>query len=179
MFFSISNAQKLVKRLQTQQNRLEVLEKNASVYSYFEGETVTVPEYSFSKTMEQVEKIANVITEIKHLIRVENVKNTIPSGITVDEAIVQMAFLTKQKDKLERMVNRNKKTIDKTSAYSGGTATKYTAVNYSLEEVNQKYNEVCTRILRLQDEINQFNVMHQIKISMDEDEINKLFTVLM
>ena len=90
-----------------------------------------------------------------------------------------MAFLTKQKDKLERMVNRNKKMIDKTSAYSGGTATKYTAVNYSLEEVNQKYNEVCTKILRLQDEINQFNVMHQIKISMDEDEINKLFTVLM
>lgn len=174
MIMTINEAQKLVKRLQEQEAMVLSKERNSVSYTYFEGETPVVPEYNFEGTQSKVTRIEELICKIKHLIRKKNFESNLPCGITPDEAVLEMAFLNRQKDKLINM----SRALPKTAQNAGGNrGSLFTELTYSPSEANALYNKKYARILDLQNQLNFFNLMQQITLDVSEDELEKIFSL--
>lgn len=91
----------------------------------------------------------------------------IQSGATADEAILELAFLTRKRDKLSRMASNLQRRQNTNSMGSNGS--QIIVCNYDVNEAKMEYNKVCNRILTIQDELNTFNALNQIRIEEDID----------
>lgn len=169
--FSIDYANKLVKRLQDQHNSMIQYDRSANSYSYYVSETPEIPEYSFRDTQDKFEAIENMIIDIKHKIREVNMSKNIQSGITADEAILKLAFLTRKRDRVQHMANQ----LPRRQIVTGGSnGSQVVVCNYDVAEAKDEYNKICKEILQLQDELNTFNALNQIRI---EEDIDMFFEV--
>lgn len=164
--YSIDYSNKLVKRLNALQEQIISKERQVSTYRYFITETPEIPEYSFEKTQRLLAEIQKHIITIKHEIRKVNMTEEVSSKITADEAILELAFLNSTLPKLRGMANTTPKV---TNTMSGSNGSEIRECNYDVEDANAEYNRVYNRIMQLQDELNSFNLMHQIKIDFDVD----------
>lgn len=172
--YSIDYSNKLVKRLNTLQNQILFKERSVSTYRYFSNETPEIPEYDFEKTQALLNRIQKIIITIKHKIREVNMTEKVASGITADEAILELAFLNNGIGKLREMATSTAKT---TVGMNGGNGSEIKVCNYDIAVANSEYNKVYNRIMQLQDELNSFNIMHQIKLDVDVEEIFETFTI--
>lgn len=165
--YSIDYANKLVKRLQDLYDSILTVERNSMSYSYYVGETPEVPKYSFKDTQEKLDAINRLIINIKHQVREINMTKNIQSGATADKAILELAFLTRKRDKLSRMASNLQRRQNTNSMGSNGS--QIIVCNYDVNEAKMEYNKVCNRILTIQDELNTFNALNQIRIEEDID----------
>lgn len=170
-FCSIDYANKLVKRLQQLQSSIINQESSTSVYSHYFNEEPIIPEYNFAKTQTKINAIEDMIITIKHEVRVANMAGKLKnfSDMSVDEAILKLAFLNKRKTRLERLAN----TIpEHTRTLGGAKGSEIYKANFDVKEAKSAYHNLMETIAMIQDELNIFNVLTQVKIP---DSVNDLF----
>lgn len=167
--YSIDYSNKLVKRLNSLQEQIVSKERQVSTYRYFVNETPNVPDYDFDKTQKLLNDISVAIITIKHEIRKVNLAEKVASGKTADEAILELTFLNRTVDKLRRMATETQKVT--TNSMNGGNGSEIRECNYDIAKANAEYNRAYNRIMQLQDELNSFNILHQIKLDIDVEKL--------
>lgn len=167
--YSIDYSNKLVKRLNSLQEQIISRERQVSTYRYFVNETPDIPYYDFEEIQKLLEEISKAIITIKHEIRKVNMAEKVASGKTADEAILELTFLNRSVDKLRRMATEPQKIT--TNTINGGNGSEIRECNYDVTKANTEYNRVYNRIMQLQDELNNFNILHQIKIDIDVEKL--------
>ena len=158
-------ANKLLKTLSEEKEYLLALERDSSVYVLADGEKTAPPVYNYDEVQAKIDAIDTKVRNIKHAINVFNTTTVLDKiDITIDEALVEMAQLTRKKEKLDMMRKRLPKT--RVSNYRNSNVIEYQYVNYDLEKVQKDYSEVCERITEIQVALDLAN---QTKIFVIED----------
>lgn len=144
-------ANKILKGLADDKEYLLAMENSSAVYVLADGEKSEPPAYDYRETQDKIDRIDKQMRRIKHAINVFNVSTVLEGiGITIDEALVEMAQLTRKKDKLDVMRKRLPKSRINEMHYRGSGAVEYQYVNYDLDKVSRDYQSVCDRINNLQ-----------------------------
>lgn len=145
-----AGANKLIKSLEDQKNYLLSIEASSSTYILSEGEKGEVPEYNYSAVSEELGQINLTIQKIKHAINIFNTVTLLESiGITIDEALIQMAQLNHRKAQLDLMRKHLPKERQ-TNPYNRSNIIEYQYVNYDLARVSDDYKLLCQRIIDIQ-----------------------------
>lgn len=144
-------ANKMIRSLTDEKEYYLSLENESSIYILAEGEEANPPSYDYEDTQMKIEAIDEQIRRIKHAVNVFNTTTVIlEPGITIDEALVEMAQLTRKKDKLDVMRKNLPKCRVNQNGYRSSGVIEYRYVNYDLDKVQEDYRKVCERIDTIQ-----------------------------
>ena len=101
MEFTSASANKYLRRLQDEKDRLLRTEQEVSTYVLAEGEAAEPPAYDYGAVREKVAQIDGQARAIRHALHRFNMKTVLPErGITIDEALILLAQLSGRKERL-------------------------------------------------------------------------------
>lgn len=152
-------ANKMLRQLQDEKEYLLSIDNESSTYMRVSGYDEQKPDYDYEGIIKDISEINDKICRIKHVINRFNCTTMLPDlDITVDMALIQMAQLNKEKDRLDKMRKRLPVQRYKDAYRPSGSLVEYTCINYDLDKVKADYNDVCDKIRKIQmglDYINQ------------------------
>lgn len=158
-------ANKLLKKYNEDLERLYKSEAACSIYTEIEGVEPIVPEYDFELARVNIRRLMSAISELKHAINVFNTTTTLPnSGFTIDEALVQMALLTKEKNRLDSLIRPTTKEV-KTGFSVRSNQIEYSVVNYDIDTVKKKYDAISKELTDLQLELDVVNTTVKFEVA--------------
>lgn len=107
MEFTSASANKYLRRLQDEKDRLLRAEQEVSTYVLAEGEAAEPPAYDYGAVREKVAQIDGQARAIRHALHRFNMQTVLPErGITIDEALILLAQLSGRKDRLNSLASR-------------------------------------------------------------------------
>lgn len=151
MLLTSAQAAKLLRKLNEEESAILEKEKQVRVFSASLDEALedVRPEYDFHATDAELSEKKAKIRKLKHAINVFNSITVVEEfGMTIDEMLVYIPQLTKEKERLSLM----KSTLPKTRRVTGyGSGfVEYTYANFSTQEVAARYEEVAELLARAQ-----------------------------
>ena len=154
--FTSASANKLLRTYEDEKNYLLSMEADSATYVLADGEKEEPPAYSYEETAARLAQIDREVRKLKHAINVFNVGAVLPKlGITIDEALVKMAQLTRTRARLDSMRKRLPKA--RKQEYGRTNLIEYEYVNYDLQKVQEDYQKVCQEIMEIQMELDYCN----------------------
>lgn len=154
--FTSASANKLLRTYEDEKNYLLSMEADSATYVLADGEKEEPPAYSYEETAARLAQIDREVRKLKHAINVFNVGAMLPKlGITIDEALVKMAQLTRTRARLDSMRKRLPKA--RKQEYGRTNLIEYEYVNYDLQKVQEDYQKVCQEIMEIQMELDYCN----------------------
>ena len=147
MKYTSASANKMIRFLEDRKNYLLQQESNDSRYVLAEDEKAERPPYVF-----------NDYNALKHALNVFNTTTVLPVGISIDEALVEMAQLNKKLPRLDLMRKAKKKTRLSGAYSSRRDIAEYEYLNYEPKDVDAIYERDLNRVQTLQlalDKVNQ------------------------
>ena len=164
-----AGANKMLKALEDEKSYLCSMEEGASVYVLAEGEQTEPPVYNYEETQVQIDEIDKKVRIIKHALNCFNTTTLLDGiGITIDEALVEMAQLNRKKEKLDSMRKRLPKARRKESFYRTGNLIEYEYVNYDIQKLQEDYRKVCDRITDIQMALDLCNQTKTFTLPLEE-----------
>lgn len=160
MLYTSAEANKLLKKLMDDRDRLLLEEEQTSVFTAatFENVEDVRPEYGFLETQDALAEIERQIRLVKHAINQFNITHYIPdTGLTIDEALVKIPQLTARRLKLGKMCKRQPKARKKPSYGEKTNFIEYEYANYNVETATQAYNQACEQLSLLQLGLDKIN----------------------
>ena len=110
MEFTSASANKYLRRLQDEKDRLLRNEQEVSTYVLAEGEAAEPPAYDYGAVREKVAQIDGQARAIRHALHRFNMQTVLPErGITIDEALILLAQLSGRKERLNGLASRQPK----------------------------------------------------------------------
>ena len=104
--FTSASANKYLRRLQDEKDRLLRTEQEVSTYVLAEGEAAEPPAYDYGAVREKVAQIDGQARAIRHAMHRFNMQTVLPErGITIDEALILLAQLSGRKDRLNSLAS--------------------------------------------------------------------------
>lgn len=157
MKMTSASANKLLRQLNDEYAFLRRQDSEKNTYSEIDGIEPIIPEYDLEAHTREIAIVAGKIAHLKHAINVFNTTAVLPEhGITIDEALVRMAFLTKEKERLDSMrVNQPKRLITGYSARKN--QVEYECTNYNPSEAGRLYAKTAEDLRKLQLELDMVN----------------------
>ena len=168
MKYTSASANKLVKLLEDKKAYLLQQERNDSTYVLADDEKEEIPAYEFRETNEKIDEIDSKIRKLKHALNVFNSTTVLPVGITIDEALVEMAQLNNKLPRLDMM--RNAKTKTRMSGYNAGRrdVAEYQYLNYDPKEVETVHEKDLRRVQQLQLALDKINQTVEFEVDVTE-----------
>ena len=166
MKYTSAQAAKLLRKLNEERDMLLAEEKEGREFVAAIQEDVESvrPPYDFEETQRALEEIDRKIRVVKHAINVFNTTHEVPGfGMTIDEVLVYLPQLTRQKEKLTAMSTRLEKRREDHS-YSSSTIIEYNYANYSIPVAKSMLGEVGDRLSRLQTALDIANTQETMEI---------------
>ena len=160
MKYTSSEANKLLKE---KNDLLQKLVKKESLVSEFvvslgEDPKSVRPDYSYQDTQAKVQQLEKEIRTIKHSINVFNTTTIIPEyNITIDEMLVLIPQLTKNKSKLERMASMLPKQRKQSDYYRTSNIVEYTYANFDIATVEEDYLKLTKELAKAQTALDTIN----------------------
>lgn len=159
---------KKIKKLEEKKEFLRNQESDNHEYTVSQGEEPCIPDYDFVEVNNAIEDLDKEIAQLKHIINVENVKNTINVNgeeVTIDRALVRMSQLQRRKTVMNTMrLKQPKRRIQSYSFNSNKGVPEYEVLNYDLELVKKEFDRVDSMISTIQIELDCYNYTHMITI---------------
>lgn len=160
-----AGANKKIKKLQEEKEYLLRIEKESSTYIETDGYDIDPPEYDYKATQEKIREIDRMICNIKHAINKFNSETELPDlNITLDQGLVRLSQLNKEKDKLDEMRKKLPKSRHKDVYGSSSHLVEYVCINYSIDDVNNDYDKISDEIIAIQMAIDVVNQTKYIEI---------------
>lgn len=162
-------ANKMIKKLQDDLQAVLSIESEVCVYSIGVNDInpQEAPDYDFIATQDKIAFYRQNIGIIKHALNVFNTTTKLPGfgNMTIDQALVEMAFLNKEKFKLNKMRVQQEK-IRSSNDY--GKDPVYVVRNYNKDEAEARYEIICSSIERLQESLNVINVTGTFEVDLPD-----------
>ena len=174
--FTPANASKYLRALEDEKSSLLKKEQRRCVYLAAVGEEPEVPSYDYRATRARVAQINATVRAVRHALHAHNVVTMLPDlGMSVDEALVELAQLTLERRVLDDMRGREHR-VRYDELYNGGRydpfglgygrhrregsqrdVVEYVYANYDPNLAESDYREVSQRIIDLQAAIDYSN----------------------
>lgn len=123
------------------------------------------PKYDFTKTQEELYAYEEKIRKIKHTLNRFNVNTIIPEfNITIDEMLILIPQLTKQKSKLGAMKDRLPKMRERVVGYASSGVIDYRYINYDTCAVQKEYTEVSEKLTKAQLALDKVNTTIEFEL---------------
>ena len=160
-------ANKMLKKITEEYEALKVKEAHSKDFlaSVNENPDSIRPKYDFSKTQAELYALEEKIRKIKHALNKFNVNTLIPEfGINIDEMLVLIPQLTKQKAKLGAMKDKLPKMREKVVGYGANGVIDYRYINYDIDEVHEEYQLVSEKLIKAQLALDNVNTTFTFEI---------------
>ena len=160
-------ANKLLKKLVEEYEALKLKESQTKDFlaSINENPDSIRPKYDFAKTQTEIYVKEEKIRKIKHALNIFNVNTIVPEfNITIDEILVLIPQLTKQKSKLGAMKDRLPKMREKQVGYGANGIIDYRYINYEVEEVQKEYQIISDRLTKAQLALDSVNTTIEFEL---------------
>ena len=160
-------ANKMLKKITEEYEALKVKEAHSKDFlaSVNENPDSIRPKYDFGKTQSELYDYEEKIRKIKHTLNKFNVNTLIPEfGITIDEMLVLIPQLTKQKAKLGAMKDRLPKMREKVVGYGANGVIDYRYINYDIDEVQKEYQLVSEKLTKAQLALDNINTSIEFEL---------------
>lgn len=167
--FTSASAAKFIKRLENEKSRLIDIEQKNSTYVLAQGEESEPPTYDYDEIIAHVDELDGAIRQVRHALHAFNARTVISEeGITVDEALIQLAQMNGKLRRLERLrAVEPKKRL--TSGYFGGKGLiEYEYANFDVKKACSDYEELYKRIADLQLRLDLTNQTETFSVEMDD-----------
>lgn len=149
-------ANKLCKKLVEEEKSILSYESTARTYSHTPSEKPTIPAYSFQETETKLREVRGKIAGLKRAINKFNTSEILENyGITIDQALFQMSVMHGDKARLAEMLQIPE--VVRSREY-GSKEPDITHRNFSVDEVQTRYDELCEDLMKLQQAINIANL---------------------
>ncbi len=164
-----AEAAKLLRKLNEEYASIAEKEEKRKVFRAALGEDPESvrPDYDYRQTQTELEETAEKIRRVKHAVNLFNVSTVVPGfDVTVDEMLVLIPQLTRQKAKLAGMRLRLPKERVDERLMRGSNVIDYTYLNYDPAEAQSDHAAVSDRLAAAQlalDRVNQ-TVTVQVEI---------------
>ena len=160
-------ANKMLKKITEEYEALKVKEAHSKDFlaSVNENPDSIRPKYDFSKTQAELYALEEKIRKIKHALNIFNVNSIVPEfNITIDEMLVLIPQLTKQKAKLGAMKDRLPKMREKVVGYGANSVIDYRYINYDIDEVQAEYQLVSEKLTKAQLALDNINTSIEFEL---------------
>ncbi|MBQ9545545.1 MAG: hypothetical protein IJV00_10515 [Clostridia bacterium] len=160
MTLTSAQAAKLLKKLNEQLDAIIEKENISCSFRAAMGEDPESvrPVYDFESTQKEINKIEGEIRRLKHALNAFNVSHEIPGfGMTVDEMLVYLPQLSREKTKLASMRSKLPKTRVEDLHSKNVNFVDYTYLNYSVEDAEKAYEAVSEELSKAQLALDNFN----------------------
>ena len=167
--FTSASAAKFIKRLENEKSRLVAIERENSTYVLAQGEESEPPAYDYAAIVERVDELDDVIRGVRHALHAFNAHTLIPEeGITVDEALIQLAQMNGKLRRLEQLRSiEPKKRL--TGGYFGNKGMiEYKYANFDVKQALVDYEGLYRRIADLQLRLDLVNQTETFTVEMDD-----------
>ena len=158
MKYTSASANKLIRTLEDKKSFLLQQESNNSTYVQAQDEKADIPDYDFSDHNRQIDELDCKIRTLKHALNVFNTTTVLPLGITIDQALVEMAQLNNKLPRLDSLRRAKNKTRLSGSMTSRRDVAEFQYLNYKTEDVEKVYERDLKRVQQIQlalDKVNQ------------------------
>lgn len=171
--FTPSSASRLVRKLADEKGDLQSRESERQTYVVASGEEPEIPTYDYEATRRRIAEIDLVTRKLRHALHAHNaVTEAGGLGITIDEALIELAQLSSERRLLDDMrrreqrVRRDRHTRRRERmdliGYADEPATtpeavEYLVCNYDVEQAERDYQATYERIIELQGAIDYAN----------------------
>lgn len=151
-------ANKLLKSYNEQLQHLYAIECQRRTYTEVQDIEPVIPEYDYDATREKINELCERVANLKHAINVFNVTTTVgDTGMTVDQVLIRMAQLNREKSTLDLMRSTEPKSIKNNSMLRGSNQVEYTVANYDPKSVQKHYDNLYELISDLQVQLDTVN----------------------
>lgn len=162
MQITSATAGKMIKALEDEKAFILEREKLTSTYILSVGEKEEPPVYDYEQTQQAITDLDAKIAKLRYALHNFNSKTMLPNlGVSIDEALIVLAQLSKQAKRLDRMRMRLPKQRMTSSSYGRyenlSSTPQYEYANYDIERAEADYQEVSSRIEALQLDIDLVN----------------------
>ncbi len=150
-------AAKRIRRLEDEKHTLLSKEDDNCTYTVAQDEEPDVPAYDYAATRTRIAEINDEVLRLRHAVHAFNITTKLEdSDLTIDEALVLIAQLSKEQRVLNYMRMRQPRSRSNNYRYeyrgnsSSSPIYEYTYVNYDIEQVEHDYQVLCDRLADLQ-----------------------------
>lgn len=160
-------ANKILKKITEEYEALKVKEAHSKDFlaSVNENPESIRPKYDFGKTQSELYAIEKKIRKIKHALNVFNANTIVPEfGISIDEMLVLIPQLTKQKSKLGAMKDRLPKMREKVVGYGANSVIDYRYINYDIDEAQNEYIKISEKLTKAQLALDNVNTSIEFEL---------------
>lgn len=156
--YTPARAKKALDYLSEERRRLLDREYENCTYRVEEGQKGDAPEYSYGLTRTKVAELDRKTQVIRHALRQFDVQTVLPeAGITVDEGLIRLSLLGKEKKRLAALRDIPEKRRAGGALPFGGSYVEYEHANFDLERAARDYRALCEDMAELQLEISLVN----------------------
>ena len=168
MKYTSASANKLIRILEDRKSYLLGQESNDSTYILAEDEKEEIPAYDFSDTNRQVDELDEKIRTLRHALNVFNTTTILPIGISIDQALVEMAQLNQKLPRLDMMRKaKNKRRLSGMNAGRRDVA-EYEYLNYDPKIVEEIYDRDLRRVQSIQLSLDKVNQNVEFEVDIEE-----------
>ena len=168
MKYTSAQANKLLKKLNDDYTAILKKEELSKEFLVSLGENAENirPDYDFLTVYKELCDIESKIRRVKHALNVFNTKTVIPDfNITIDEMLILIPQLTRQKQKLALMKDKLPKMREQNSYSRSSSLVEYRYLNYDTKQVESEYEKVAAKLSKAQIALDLVN--NSCKIDID------------
>lgn len=168
MKYTSSEAAKLLRQLNDELDSAYAKERKMRTFPASLGEDVDAvrPAYDFAATREKIAEIRRKILTVKHALNVFNLTTVLPGlDLTIDQALVLIPQLTREKNELNEMRNTLPKSRVMAAGYGKTSAViDYCYANYQIEDAEAAYVRTYEKLDAIQTALDLLNSTCEIDI---------------
>ena len=169
MKLTSQEAGKLLKKLNEKIQSILNMEQKSSSFLASVGEDPETcrPEYDYAATRDELKNLQAQTRKLRHALNVFNTTHTVPGfDMTIDEMLVYIPQLTKQKEKLDRMKSELPKSRVENHYGSTQNFIDYRYVNYDLKVVEADFEAVSNELSKAQTALDLVNSTESFEIAL-------------
>lgn len=168
--FTSASAAKFIKLLENEKSRLVAIEQKNSTYVLAQGEECEPPSYDYREIVTQIDELDEDIRRVRHALHVFNAHTLIPEeGITVDEALIQLAQMNGKLHRLERLCAVEPKKRLASGYFGGKGLIEYEYANFDVQSAFADYEDLYRRISDLQLRLDLVNQTETFSVEMGDE----------
>lgn len=169
MLYTSAEANKLLRQLQEERFSLEQKEgmSDTFVAATIENPEDVKPEYDFENMQSELKETDRKIRMVKHAINMFNMTHMIPEfdNMTIDEMLVYLPQLKKQKEKLNKMCNKLPKSRKSKMYGEKSNFIEYEYANYDIDLAKKYFNDVSEKLSNAQLALDKINAAETMEIN--------------
>ena len=153
-----AQANKILNKLKDDLAYLLTKEAQSRVFNAAVGENIEDirHDYNYAATQVAIDELDAKIRRVKHTINVFNTTTMLPEqGITIDEALVLIPQLTRERNKLNVMKSRIPRT--RVNNLRSSNVIDYEITNYDIGEVEKDYDAIVEQLSKIQTALDFIN----------------------